>query len=180
MNYERFIQNVIDQIKEAQIKLGYAYETTRLYYPTDSLGRLLNAEDEKERLLELLKSDLYFQNTKLGKIAFGGSKERIEVCILPEGAKYIHEKVETPVFLEALIQLFNQNHHCKIEEIEALFQEYSNSCVVKKMPEGEDFDYVLHFEDEKPDAYYYCIKMEMGHTIYHRFCKEDYLFIVSK
>ena len=36
------------------------------------------------------------------------------------------------------------------------------------------FDYVLYFKDKTVDAYYYCIKEEMGHTIYHRFTKEDY------
>ena len=32
----------------------------------------------------------------------------------------------------------------------------------------------LYFPDKKPDEWYYCIRMEMGHTIYHRFIEEDY------
>ena len=42
------------------------------------------------------------------------------------------------------------------------------------MEPGTDFDYVLYFPDKKPDEWYYCIRMEMGHTIYHRFIEEDY------
>ena len=40
--------------------------------------------------------------------------------------------------------------------------------------EGSDFDYVLYFRDGRIDPYYYCIHQEMGHTIYHRFLKEDW------
>ena len=42
------------------------------------------------------------------------------------------------------------------------------------MPEGSDFDEALYFEDPSIDEYYYCVKEEMGHLIYHRFLKEDY------
>ena len=47
---EKLIQNVKDQIKEAQIKLGYVEETVRLYYPAASLNLLLgiNAESAEE------------------------------------------------------------------------------------------------------------------------------------
>ena len=41
------------------------------------------------------------------------------------------------------------------------------------MPESCDFDVVFYFDDWKIDAYYYCVKEEMGHTIYHRFTRED-------
>lgn len=41
MNTEKLIKNIIDQIKEAQIKLGFAKETTRLYYPVESLNAML-------------------------------------------------------------------------------------------------------------------------------------------
>ena len=44
---------------------------------------------------------------------------------------------------------------------------------------NNDFDYVLYFQDEEIDPYYYCIKMEMGHTVYHRFIKEDYEKLVG-
>lgn len=33
MNKDRLIENLIEQIKEAQLKLGYAKETIRLYFP---------------------------------------------------------------------------------------------------------------------------------------------------
>lgn len=33
MNREKLLKNMTDQVKEAQLKLGYAKETVRLYYP---------------------------------------------------------------------------------------------------------------------------------------------------
>ena len=47
------------------------------------------------------------------------------------------------------------------------------------MAPGTDFDYAVYFDDAEYDAYYYCVKMEMGHTIYHRFTKEDYQMLVD-
>ncbi|MBD9157211.1 MAG: hypothetical protein EGQ17_02840, partial [Lachnospiraceae bacterium] len=50
MGKERLEQNLIDQMKEAQLKLGFEEETMRLYYPVASLNLLLgtNCETAKE------------------------------------------------------------------------------------------------------------------------------------
>ena len=50
MNREKLLKNMTDQVKEAQLKLGYAKETVRLYYPVDSLNTILgsNAKDDQE------------------------------------------------------------------------------------------------------------------------------------
>ena len=44
----------------------------------------------------------------------------------------------------------------------------------KDDPIGMDFDYVIYFTDSSIDAYDYCIREEMGHTIYHRFARADF------
>ncbi len=44
MERDKLIANMTDQIKEAQLKLGYAEETVRLYYPLSSLRMLLGVE----------------------------------------------------------------------------------------------------------------------------------------
>ena len=45
MKLEALIQNMTDQIKEAQLKLGYARETMRLYYPLSSLNAMLEMQE---------------------------------------------------------------------------------------------------------------------------------------
>lgn len=173
MNSEKLIKNIIDQMKEAQIKLGFAKETTRLYYPVASLNAMLGIHAENdEEMLEALAAPA-FHDTGLGPLHFSAHKGRIEISVPPEGAEYVHEKVEAPAFLKAMIELFRQNHHCSVGDVRALFESFSKDYVYEKMPEGSDFDAVLYFKDISVDAYYYCVKEEMGHTIYHRFTKED-------
>lgn len=173
MRHDKLIQNIKDQIKEAQIKLGFAKETVRLYYPVATLNAMLGiqAKDAKE-MLEML-GDKRFQESELGGLKFSSHKQRIEVSVSPEGAEYVHQHVEEPKFLKAMIELFGQNHHCSLKDVEELFEKFSENYMCQRMPEGSDFDMVFYFEDSAVDAYYYCIKEEMGHTIYHRFTRED-------
>ena len=48
MNEQKLIQNVIEQIKEAQLKLGAEKEVIRLYFPMASMNAILgtNYTDE--------------------------------------------------------------------------------------------------------------------------------------
>lgn len=174
MKSEKLITNIIDQIKEAQIKLGYVKETVRLYYPASSLNAILGleAKDEHE-MVENLQRLFSHMDTELGELRAAVSGGRVEISISPEGAEYVHKKVESPAFLADLITLFQTHHCCSIEDIRGIFEAHGRyRC--EKMAEGSDFDYVMYFEDPSVDEYYYCIKAEMGHTIYHRFTKEDY------
>lgn len=175
MNSEKLIENIVDQIKEAQIKLGYAKETVRLYYPAESLCSWLGLKEMQDReLAAFLAGEPAFSNSALGKLQFAAHKGRIEVRIPPEGAQYVRQQVPEPEFLKELIGFFGAHPHCSLEDVRKIFAKYSEDYVCEKMPEGADFDYVLYFPDGSVDAYYYCVKEEMGHTIYHRFIKEDY------
>ena len=175
MNIERLIKNMTDQVKEAQLKLGYAPETVRLYYPVASLNEILGTSAQNaQKMLDLLKGE-FEEKTDLGKLKFSSHAERIEISIPPEGAKWVHEHVETPAFLKELIELFQTKHACTLEEICEIFKKYDPEYICEKMPAGSDFDYAIHFHNAEHDEYYYCIHMEMGHTIYHRFTEADYL-----
>ena len=68
MNRKCLIKNMTDQVKEAQLKLGYAPETVRLYYPAASLNEILgtSARNAQERCLlcsmEILKKKRSLEN----------------------------------------------------------------------------------------------------------------------
>lgn len=186
MRKERLIKNIIDQIKEVQMKLGYVWESIHLYFPWESLVVLMGKDSEvegdvevksmkswKTDLLKTLNTSPIFTEGNMGKLLFKESKGRVEVIIPPEGAKYVYKEVPDPPFLKAVIELFHTHHSISIEEISACFARFSSDYECRKI-ENNDFDYVLFFRDPEVDPYYYCIKMEMGHTIYHRFIKEDY------
>lgn len=175
MNIEKFLENVTDQVKEIQLKLGFVREVIRLYYPWESLGRLLAVDvSSGDELLDALQKEKGFANARLGPIGFSGAKERIEVCIPAEGVAYVHEQTEDPAFLAGLIHLFRERHDLGIEEVCAYFAQAGEDFVCRQMEPGGDFDYVLYFADGEPDAWVYCLKMEMGHTTYHRFSREDW------
>lgn len=178
MNTDRLLANMIDQIKEVQLKLGYEEETVRLYYPLSSLNGLLGTEvTSEEEMLGILQQS-YGEAGALGKLSFALHKGRVEVSIPPEGVEYVHVHVKEPSFLAAVIELFSAHHHCGMEEIRGLFERFSPDHVCEKLPrkiaERMGFDYVFYFLDPSVDAYYYCVKEEMGHTIYHRFTESDY------
>lgn len=176
----KLIQNIIDQIKEAQLKLGYVEETIRLYFPRESINSILHTDyAESESLLAELQKDPIFSKSILGELSFRLQQNRIEVRIPPQGAKYVKENIQDPVFLKEFIDLFAQNHHLTIDEIQGCFERFSSDYICEKMGDDNEFDYVVYFVDESIDAYRYCIKTEMGHTVYHRFTKEDYERLIS-
>lgn len=180
MNTQRLIQNLIDQIKEAQLKLGYAEESMYFYFPPDSLNDILQTDmKDEESLLKELRQAPTLSGSVLGELGFELNHGRIQVRIPSQGARYVKENVPDPAFLWDLIQLFSQGHDLTIERIKNFFQKFSNNYVCEAMSGDSEFDYVLHFVDESIDSYYYCVKMEMGHTIYHRFTREDYRRLVK-
>lgn len=171
---QKLLKNITDQIQESQIKLGYVKETIRLYYPISSLNNLLDSEVKTaEEMVQRLTQE-FSQTTPLGNLKFGQHQGRIEISIPPEGGEYVHKQLKVPDFLQEIISFFQKNHSSTIEEICSLFEKYSRDYVCMQMPESVDFDYVVYFKDTSIDEYYYCVKMEMGHTIYHRFLKADY------
>ena len=174
MGKERLEQNLIDQIKEAQLKLGFEEETMRLYYPVASLNLLLGTACETPKEMARKLEELFADGkSALGTMSFRVSAGRIEVSVPPEGARYVHEHMGDVAFLKAIIELFSNPHDKSVEDVKAVFARFG-AYICEEMPEGADFDEALHFVDPSVDAYYYCVKQEMGHLIYHRFLKEDY------
>lgn len=180
MHYERLLKNIEDQIVELQIKLGYAKEVVRLYYPVSSLNGILGLQEkDTAAMLKKLSSCRELSESPLGKLVFSCHQERLEVGVSSAGVEYVHEHVEPTAFLRELIGYFQSHHMGSMEEVREIFEKYSPDYVCEKMPEGTDFDYVLYFPGSDVDEYYYCMKEEMGHLIYHRFMKEDYRLLME-
>lgn len=181
MDIARLERDIVDQMVELQIKLGYASESTRLYYKPESLAALVGVAetDDAHALVAQLQGARTLADGPLGAVTFGTHEDRVEVRIPPQGARYVHEQVPEPPFLRALIDLFATRHHPAKDEVTALFAEHSPTYVVDDMPEGAEFDYAVHFGDDTVDAHYYCFKEEMGHLIYHRFTEADYLRLLE-
>jgi hypothetical protein len=172
MNYTKLEQNIIDMIKEEQLKLGYRSETVRLYYPLSSLNRFFSTELDSEQMLNRLQDFRSQVCPRLGNIGISIQSERFCLAIPPQGVEYIHKLPGDDRFLKDLIQAVSEHGH-SIEEIFQIFRCYSEQVHIEKIADGE-FDYLVFFEDGVPDCFRYCLTDEGGHVTYHRFTKEDY------
>lgn len=164
--------HIIDVIKEEQIKLGYRSETIRLYYPMESINNLLVTDYSLTELIDILNEFCKFVNPRLGNVLHSNENKRFCFIIPPNGVTYVHEKVEDRYFLREFIEKIS-NHNCTLDEILNVFHKYSENVICNEMDNGE-FDYLVYFQDGKPDSYMYCLKFEDCHVIYHRFTKNDY------
>lgn len=159
-------------MKEEQIKLGYRRETVRLYYPLLSLNRFLHTDFDIDEMAETLKEFTASVSDRLGRIEISHKEERFCICLPPEASEYIYMNTEKSGFLYDFIQTVSR-HDISIEEVLRLFKKYSDHVHVEKM-EQDDFDYLVYFEDGKPDEFRYCLTDEGCHIIYHRFTADDY------
>lgn len=172
MNFSKLENNIIDMIKEEQIKLGYREETVRLYYPLLSLNRFLNTSYNIEEMMSALQDFISEETEKFGPIEISHQKDRFCFKIPPKGSSYVQEQLDEQEFIFQFIRTI-EKHGCTIEEIKNLFLKYSDKVHFEKVSNGE-FDYLIYFEDQVPDHFRYCISDEGCHLIYHRYTPEDY------
>ena len=172
MYFDRLEKNLIDIIKEEQAKLGFRKEAIRLYYPLSSLNHFFEAEDSEAEMLARLSGFPASLTKKLGNVTVTAKKDRFCFHIPEDGSVYVHEHTDANEFIRSLVELL-QHHGCTMDDIFSLFKDTSENVIFEEMNHGE-FDWLVYFEDGKPDAYCYCIADEGCHLTYHRFTKEDY------
>lgn len=172
LDFESLKKNLIDVVKESQIKLGYTRTSIGFYYPLESLNRLLNSDLNEEAMNQLLQEFAGFAKNELGNISISRNNARFCIRIPEEGVEYVHNKAADTGFLETFIEKIG---HCNLnpDDILNVFYQYSNHVTCKKI-DSDDFDYVIYFEDGIPDDFRYCIKFEGKCAIYHRFTPKDY------
>lgn len=172
MNTEKLFFNIVAVIEEGQLKLGYRPETIRLYYPLDSLNLFLGTQLDAQGMMGALGAFAAQHAEQLGEVTVSRKGKRFCLAVPPEGAAYVDAGTDKNGFLAKFIAMIAR-HGTKIEEVIALFEAHSSCVCVHELHNGE-FDYLIRFEDGKPDAFYYCITDEGCHLTYHRFTREDY------
>lgn len=172
MDYSRLENNIIDVIKEEQVKLGYRSENIRLYYPLASLNRFLQQEYTIAGMHQALEGFCDVVRPRLGDLVISNERERFCIMIPVKGVDYVHEHLSNTEFIYDFIKTI-EKHGCSMEEIFAVFRNHSEDVHIERTDHGE-FDYLVYFEDGIPDEYRYCLTDEGCHIIYHRFTVEDY------
>lgn len=171
LDFIRLEKNMIDVMKEEQVKLGYTSETVRLYYPILSLNRLLNTDLNVDQMHAALKVFRDIVGDKLGKISVSNRGERFCFTIPPQGVDYVHAHMDSTEFICDFVGTIAK--HGTIDDVLQQFHKHSDRVHVEEIPNGE-FHYLVYFEDGVPDNFRYCITNEDGHINYHRFTIEDY------
>ena len=108
---------------------------------------------------------------ELGQVRFSDKEGRFCITVPPEGAEYVHREIPQNHFLRGLLALVSA-HGTTLDQA----REYFHSCSgpVEERPMEGEFDLLMYFSDGHPDSYYYCLKQEGEHVLYHRFIREDY------
>lgn len=171
MKYEKLENNLIDLMKEQQLKLGFCKECVRFYYPLSSLNHILDTKLDVESMKVCLCDFKEFAKERLGMITLSNDGERFCIKVPEEGGVYVHEHMRQGEFIEQLIKMLAV-HKTSIEELRQLFDSQQIPYHWERVSNGE-FDYLAYFE-EGSDPYYYCFKDEGCHIIYHRYLPEDY------
>lgn len=172
MDFARLEQNIIDVIKEGQVKLGYRPEEVRLYYPLKSLNALLQTDCDREQMDVCLRAFSDAAGSRLGEVETSHEGDRFCFRLPKEASEYVHGHTAQSGFLYDFLDTVSR-HGIGIEDVVQVFQQYSDCVHVEKVTHGE-FDYLVYFENGQPDAYRYCLTDEGGHMIYHRFTEDDY------
>lgn len=170
--FAKLKKNICDVIREDQIKLGYRSETLRLYYPLESLDRLVGMELDIPEMYGELEDFCEEVMPQFGKITISNKDERFCLTFPPQTAEYVHFQLPKDEFLEEFIAVM-ANHGSTLEDVLAVFRRYSDKIHLEKLS-GEEFDYLIYFTDGKPNDYRYCLALEECHMTYHRFTPEDY------
>lgn len=172
MNSLKLEKNIIDMMQEEQLKLGYRREAVRLYYPLLSLNRLLETECNVDQMSELLDTFCSHVEVRLGRIQIVRQRERFCLIIPAQGSEYVREHMADHSFLQDFIDTISR-HGVTVEEVLQPFYHHSDKVHVEKLT-GDEFDYLVYFENGIPDDYRYCITQEDCHITYHRFTIDDY------
>lgn len=170
--YEDLKRNIMDVIKESQIKLGFEKNPMTIYYPIEALNHLLNTNFDELQMDQCLQRFAKKVKDPLGELTFQREKSRYGITVPVQGVCYIDQNVTDNGFLKELLD-YLRRHDCQKEQIIAIFKKYSQHVMIQDVTD-DDFDYAIWFEDDADNTYRYCFHEEEGHMIYHRFTPREY------
>lgn len=158
-------QNILDSVKECEMKLGYREEPFTLYYPKNVLLELLAVPEQE--LKTSLESFVQKEKTELGNVVITetGEAGRYQVTVPKEGVAFVHENIAISPFVQEFVEKIHNPGMTK-DSVVALFKRYSEAVMVEQAGEKE---WAVYFVDSQIDAYVYYIEEDDFGLQYHRF-----------
>lgn len=176
VDFKRLEKHIIDNIVEAQVKLGYEGRPISLNYTCSSLNHLLHTNLSQNDIQTILIDFTDYAHPHLGNLTFTPIKNGFCITIPAEGTEFVHSLYSENSFISKLIDAVRD--HRSLEDILNIFRSFSDSVSIIRT-DGDEFQYLVYFENHTPDDYIYCISVDeeidgSTHVSYHRFIREDY------
>ena len=173
---QRLKKHLTDTVLEFHVKLGYSDEPIALWYPADSLVRLMKLKDASY-LPEALEAFAGRAEAEWGRIGVSRDGDRYCLRIPEKGIRFIHQNEPDPAFLRAFIKCLSKPGVDRASILETMRVFSPDAAVVPS--EDAEFDCMAYFEGGQPDEYIYCVKFDMMAATYHRLTREDYNALYS-
>lgn len=176
VDFKRLEKHIIDNIAEAQLKLGYEGRPISLNYTCSSLAHLLRTDLSQNDIQTILMDFAGYAHPHLGDLTFTPVKNGFCITIPAGGTEFVHSLYSENSFISKLISAVRDRR--SLEDILNIFRSFSDSVSITKT-DGDEFQYLVYFEDHTPDDYIYCLSVDeeidgSSHVTYHRFIREDY------
>ena len=183
MDFRRLENNLIDNIREAHLKLGYDERPMSFNYTLDSLCHLLGSDMSMDGMEKALESFSAASGEVSGGMTFRRIKNGFCLTVTASGTAYVKSITTGEEFIAKLVEKI-RSHTSSLEEVVDVFRDFSGG-VITETPDSSEFDLLVRFPEGSVDEYYYCLSAEQeidGHThiTYHRFIKEDYSSLFQK
>lgn len=175
--YGYLLKNLMDSVYEMMLKLGEKESSgICIYYTSDLMSFLLGTEEEE--IQSKLKDFPAFAKSCIDDVNIEYLKDgRIGIKVFKSGIDKIMTLNSDRKFLKTLIEKV-RDRNCSIEDIKQVFEaESSKYCCIET--EGDEFQYVVYFEDSGIDEYKYCFTFDAMGSYYHRFTDYDFKNMVS-
>ena len=174
MCFNLIYENIIDIAKESQIKLGYSFSDFELYYPIESLKRIIGQNLDTSKLIEGIVDISKEHKNTTGIWDVKDIKDgRLSIVMPKEAMKYINENISNDFLKDFIDEI--KNPMTNIELIKKVFEKYSSDYTCEIENDSEEYEYAMYFNDDKINKYVYCIHFEFGFVSYHRFLKQEYI-----
>ena len=169
--HERMKRDLIDNILESCVKLGFADTPITFYYPETSLTELFGCgrDEIPSAIAEFRKNE----QDNFGNIEFEAlhdEKRRYAVKVPAEGIEWVHANFEPSDFIKEFVKEIKKPG-ITLNDIADFFRRFSPTVDIKKISLDE---WALSFTDENIDPYVYHIEQNEFGLEYHRFTKEAY------
>ena len=165
-------KSVAGMAREFQLKLGGLPGPVALYYPLESLNRLLGARLDAAGMEAALRAFAAEEAATTGGLGLSREGDRFCLRLSGEGAARACEAYPDGGFLRDFLAVVSRPG-VGSDDILAVFTRYSGRVERRAMPGGE-FDELFCFTDGVPDDFRYCVKYEGLGATYHRFTPADF------